>query len=121
MNTRTGNTLTDGRRQPPVWTKDHTQAWLTGNPLPAGLRWLDHNDNLLPVEPRFPILTTSFSYGKWLRDNPYFPGLFEAVHDILSSAFRDATLPTMDQLLRELELARKDYPPLRPLIHPGAA
>jgi hypothetical protein len=72
-----------------AWSKDHTQDYLTANPLPPGFLWphRDHrhedNGGLRPVQPSHSQVT---AYGKWLRETPYFPGLFERIHAILTAA-----------------------------------
>lgn len=72
-----------------VWTKDHTQEYLDWNPLPVGFKW-PHRDfrdqadgGLRDVQPSHKQVT---GYGKWLRETPYFPGLFEVAHRILAEA-----------------------------------
>lgn len=72
-----------------AWSKDLTQEYLTANPLPQGFKWphRDHRDEadggLRDVQPSHKQVT---GYGKWLRETPYFPGLFEAAHQILADA-----------------------------------
>lgn len=69
-----------------AWTKDLTQDYLTHNPLPLGFKWphrdYKHEDDggLRDVKPSHKEVT---AYGKWLRETPYFPGLFELIHEIL--------------------------------------
>lgn len=75
----------DGMPWVPVeWTAEHTQAFLAANPLPVDFTW-DHRDGgQRPVVPAHSFLKGG--YGKWLRETPYFPGLFEMIHDVLLHA-----------------------------------
>lgn len=72
-----------------TWGKDLTQEYLTANPLPVGFKWphrdYKHEDDggLREVKPSHKEVT---AYGKWLRETPYFPGLFELIHEILSAS-----------------------------------
>jgi len=68
-----------------IWTSDFTQRYLDANPLPADFTW-KHRDDVdwktpRPVHPSHKSVT---SYGKWLRETPYFPGLFELAHQVLA-------------------------------------
>lgn len=67
-----------------LWTSDHTMAYLNANPLPPSFKW-KHRDypETRAVQPTH---KTVKGYGKWLRETPYFQGLFEQIHDILSAA-----------------------------------
>lgn len=64
---------------PPPWTKAASQRWLSLNPLPASFQHADRHGVVRPVQP-----SHAQDYGKWLAETPYFPGLFEEIHDILS-------------------------------------
>jgi hypothetical protein len=101
-----------------TWTKEHTQAWLTGNPLPAGLRWHHRDGGVRTVTPRYRLTA---GYGKWLRETPYFPGLFEAVHEILSAIPNEAVLPAPDEVARRLDFSRENnLPPVSLFSRPAA-
>lgn len=70
-----------------AWTKDDTQGYLDANPLPVGFRW-PHRDyrhekdgGLRAVQPSHSAVT---AYGKWLRETPYFRGLFDMAHEVLA-------------------------------------
>jgi hypothetical protein len=78
-----------GMARAATWSKDDTHAYLKANPLPLEFRWphRDHRDEedggLRRVQPSHKSIS---DYGKWLRETPYFPGLFERVHEILAAA-----------------------------------
>ncbi len=89
-----------------VWSKDDTHAYLKANPLPFDFKWphRDHRSGpdggLRPVQPNHKSVA---DYGKWLRETPYFPGLFELVHEILAEA---PDLGDADWLAGELNARR---------------
>lgn len=67
------------------WTADDTQQWLSENALPEDFLWphrdpKDGKPNLQPVLPNYRLTK---GYGFWLRTTPYFPGLFEEIHQVL--------------------------------------
>lgn len=62
------------------WTRDHTMLYLNSNPLPLSFKWTHRDGGERPVQPSHRSVT---GYGKWLRETPYFQGLFELIHDIL--------------------------------------
>ena len=66
-----------------TWTRDATMRYLNDNPLPADFTWPHRDGGERPVRPSHTMVE---GYGKWLRETPYFPGLFELVHDILDQA-----------------------------------
>lgn len=72
----------------PPWSPLQTEGWLTEFPLAADFTWLDRYGKERPVLPTYKVR----SYGKWLKDTPYFPGLFEEAHDILARAPADTVL-----------------------------
>lgn len=93
---------------PEIWTPDDTQLWLTENPLPIAFVWPyrdpkpDGAVNLQEVRPKYQVA----DYGKWLRETPYFPGLFEEIHEIL--VLMGAELPEDGaDLARRLEARRR--------------
>lgn len=79
--------MADQKRMPwaPVeWTKEHTQDYLAANPLPADFVWEHRDGGERPVVPSH--TNVKGGYGKWLRETPYFQGLFELIHDVLLHA-----------------------------------
>lgn len=70
----------------PSWTPDLTERWLSANPLPGDFQW-PHRDANPDGTPRLQTVIPSYrlhkGYGFWLRTTPYFPGLFEEIHDVL--------------------------------------
>jgi hypothetical protein len=75
--------------QPPLlpefeaWEHAQTRRYLDANPLPVDFTWPDNQGDERPVRPRH---TSVSSYGKWLQETPYFPGLFEMIHRVLVNA-----------------------------------
>ena len=67
-----------------AWTQEHTQEYLKANLLPVDFEWQHRDGGEKPVVPSHSYLKGG--YGKWLRETPYFPGLFELVHDVLVRA-----------------------------------
>lgn len=88
----------------PAWTAVQTEGWLTEYPLPVGFTWPDRYG-----KPRAPMPSYRLKggYGKWLRETPYFPGLFERCHEILLKAPDDALL-TPEWLAEELNKQRAE-------------
>jgi len=69
---------------PHTWTGDATMRFLNACPLPRTFTWPHRDDGKdRPVTPAHGTVT---AYGKWLRETPYFPGLFELAHDLLAAA-----------------------------------
>lgn len=97
------------------WSKHDTQAFLQANPLPRGFKWphrdhqLDPDGGLRAVQPSQASVE---NYGKWLRETPYFPGLFELVHDILAAApdLGDADWLAAELVKRRTTAARTPEP-----------
>lgn len=87
---------------PPSWSKDDTEAFLSDWPLPATFAWPGKDGKPLAVCPKYQI---HGGYGKWLRETPYYPGLFDAVHNALVAD--DSALASEAVLLRHLEDARQ--------------
>lgn len=82
---------------PAGWSHDDTEAFLTRFALPTDFRWerTEKRDGQKFIEPDQPVLpnyTISKGYGFWLRTTPYFPGLFEEIHDVLLRAPDDQEL-----------------------------
>lgn len=84
----------------PAWSLDDTQHYLTANPLPSDFRWPHRDLPAADPQPVHPKNRVHYGYGKWLRDTPYFPGLFERIHGIIVAA--GETLPDPDQIAAEL-------------------
>lgn len=67
-----------------TWTNDATMRYLNAVPLPRTFTWPHRDDTTdRPVTPAHGAVT---AYGKWLRETPYFPGLFELIHDLIAAA-----------------------------------
>jgi len=81
----------------PPWRDIQTEGFLTENPLPADFQWPDRYGKSRAVLPTYRI---SGGYGKWLHETPYFPGLFELIHNLLARAPDDAG---MDWLIARLD------------------
>lgn len=62
------------------WTRDQTMAYLNEWPLPPTFKWTHRDGGQRPVQPSH---RNVIAYGKWLRETPYFQGLFEIIHSIL--------------------------------------
>lgn len=102
MNPGADDTLIPGL--PSAWTPDDTMVLLTGMPLPATFTWTHRDGGEHPVMPSHSKLKGG--YGKWLRETPYFPGLFEEIHAILARLPDDETI-TADRLAALLIERRK--------------
>jgi hypothetical protein len=85
------------------WTDDDVERWLTDFPLPADFTWTrtdttkDKEKILTPntaVRPKH----HGVDYGKWLRETPYFPGLFERIRDIIRDVPVGTHLPPPEEL-----------------------
>jgi hypothetical protein len=87
---------------PVAWTAEDTMAYLTANPLPSDFVWPHRDGGLRPVVPSHSVLKGG--YGKWLRETPYFQGLFELIHDLL---LRADPLPDAEGLARALNEVRR--------------
>lgn len=87
--------------------------YLNTVPLPAIFNW-PHRDG--GEHSARPVHNTVIGYGKWLRETPYFPGLFELAHDLLAAAPNDFDV---DWLPTELQRVRDRFKaePTRPSEH----
>jgi hypothetical protein len=60
-----------------------------------------------------PTYAVKGGYGKWLWETPYFPGLFELIHEILFNAMNlpppDVLAETLRRILAERE-GQKNLP-----------
>jgi hypothetical protein len=90
---------------PAVWSQDDTAAYLKQWPLPSDFVWPHRDGGERPVHPSHSY--TRGGYGKWLRETPYFEGLFQLIHDELVRLPADAELPTPEQLAARLNELRR--------------
>ena len=82
------------------WSSDDTEKFLNDTLLPVDFLWTHDDGTQKPVQPRGGIKN---GYGFWLRYTPYFPGLFEEVHDVLLTWKGSAEMPrNRDELASEL-------------------
>lgn len=94
-----------------VWTRDDTAAHLSRFPLPftfTAVHQSANRDGSARLVPVTPTGTIHKGYGFWLWKTPYFPGLFERIHDILLRWPNDADLPdgeALAELLRKQDAA----------------
>lgn len=96
---------------PIEWTQDDTEQWLSANALPDDFVWPHRNakpDGTESLQPVLPSYRLTKGYGFWLRTTPYFPGLFEEIHELLVGM--GAKLPEdgadLGRMLTERRLAR---------------
>lgn len=80
-----------------TWSADDTREYLDANPLPVDFTWKHKDGGQRPVQPSH---TQVNGYGKWLRETPYYQGLFEEIHRIVASA--GAHLPDIESVVAEL-------------------
>lgn len=96
------------------WTDDDVMHWLNDFPLPADFRWtkVERTKDKERIETPDSLVLPSHrgvDYGKWLRETPYFPGLFEQIRDII---FASDVLPTPEELAEKLyKLRETQLPP----------
>ena len=102
---------------PAPWSADDTEELLNVEPLPVGFKWRltktsarALRGDLVDVVPAHRDL----AYGKWLRETPYFQGLFELVHQVVIEA--GDKLPTPDEIAERLTRLRLE----RERTHPAA-
>lgn len=69
-----------------LWSPKDTEDWLTKVPLPVDFTWPDDCRKERAV---LPSNRLTKGYGFWLRTTPYFPGLFEEIHQIIARAPSD--------------------------------
>lgn len=65
------------------WDRNCTMRYLNEYPLPKDTFLWPHRDG--GERPVWPVHSVITDYGKWLRETPYFPGLFELIHDMVSN------------------------------------
>lgn len=87
----------------PPWDDLATEGWLTEYPLPPDFTWPDRYGKERSVLPTYRI---KGGYGKWLKETPYFPGLYELIHRILALAPAEQEL-TPEWLVARLNEARR--------------
>jgi hypothetical protein len=89
---------------PPSWTVVDTMDYLSANPLPVDFLWI-HRDKTRDGKTRLAVVKPTYAirdgYGKWLHDTPYFPCLFELIHDLLFHS--GDRLPGIDEITAMLE------------------
>lgn len=65
------------------WTVTDTEIHLSADPLPSDFTWRDYTGEMRAV---CPVHALTCGFGAWLRATPYFPGLFDAIHQLLIRA-----------------------------------
>lgn len=98
-----------------IWSRDATMRCLNQWPLPPDFVW-PHRDDAGKERPVRPIHAAVIGYGKWLRETPYFPGIFELAHDILTDAPDEIDAAWLPAQLQELR-AKYGAEPARPNEH----
>jgi hypothetical protein len=99
------------------WTSNATMRYLNDFPLPRWLCWPHRDGGEQPVRPSHEKV---IGFGKWLRETPYFPGLFELIDDLLDA--EPDELGGSEWLARKLTELRAKHeknltPSPRPLAH----
>lgn len=94
------------------WQAWETEAWLNedGNALPADFAWPHrdkHPDGSMNLQIVIPSYRLTKGYGFWLKTTPYFPGLFEKIHQILA---RRPELPADGAELAQILNANEPLP-----------
>ena len=79
--------------------------YLNECPLPDAFKWPHRDGGEREVQP---VHKAVIGYGKWLRETPYFPGLFELIHEILDRA--PADIGAGEWMADELKALRKKHP-----------
>ena len=87
---------------PTAWTREDTAEYLTANPLPSDFEWKHRDGARARVHPSY---RTHGGYGKWLRETPYFPGLFELIHDLI---FKTGQVPAPEKLAEQLRAIERE-------------
>lgn len=85
-----------------IWSQADTEEWLSRYPLPVDFLWPDCRGIARAV---LPSNRLSKGYGFWLRTTPYFPELFEEIHQIIALTPSDVVM-TPEWLAEKLN-ARK--------------
>lgn len=91
---------------PQDWTDDDVMRYLDDWPLPADFTWTrvdiakDTKEKILTPDTAVRPKHHGVAYGKWLRETPYFPGLFERVRDVIRAIpiGVGAKMPTPEEL-----------------------
>lgn len=91
-----------------TWDQDCTMRYLNQEPLPPDFTWPHRDGGERTV---WPVHTAVIGYGKWLRETPYFPGLFELIHEIADRATDE--LPDGPALAAQLNDLRKKHPEIK--------
>jgi hypothetical protein len=87
--------------------------YLNAVPLASTFTWPHRDGGEHAVRP---VHSAVIGYGKWLRETPYFPGLFELVHEVLSAAADDVDVEWLPLELQRLR-GRFEREPGRPGEH----
>lgn len=93
---------------PADWTDDDVMRWLDDFPLPADFTWTrvdrtkDTREKIYTANTPVRPAHLGVAYGKWLRETPYFPGLFEQIRDIIQAVPAGVAMPTPDELAERL-------------------
>lgn len=90
-----------------AWDRNLSMSYLNTNPLPADFKWPHRDGGERLVWPVHSVIT---GYGKWLRETPYFPGLFELCHELIERAPEQHPA---DWVATELTALREKHPELR--------
>ena len=85
-----------------IWSQADTEAHLSRCPLPVDFLWPDGRGEKRAV---IPSNRLSKGYGFWLRTTPYFPALFEEIHQIIAMTPSDVVM-TPDWLAAKLHARR---------------
>lgn len=83
---------------------------LNSMPLPSTFLWPHRDGGDRAVQPVHHYVA---GYGKWLRETPYFPGLFELAHELLGAAplrLEASWLPEQLQIARQKHEAAAGRP-----------
>lgn len=92
---------------PAPWSADDTEEFLNIEPLPAGFKWrLTKTSARAPRGELVDVVPAhrDLAYGKWLRETPYFQGLFELVHQVVVEA--GEKLPSGEEIATRLTALR---------------
>lgn len=92
------------------WTREDTKNYLNRYPLPVEFKWPHVDGGERSV---YPVHSEVIGYGKWLKETPNFPGLFELVHELIDRA-SDATPISPEWIAAEIVALRKKHPDARP-------
>lgn len=93
------------------WTREDTKALLNDlRKLPDDFKWPHVDGGERAVRP---VHGAVIGFGKWLKETPNFPGLYELIHELIVRAPNDMLI-TPDWIATELMALRKKHPDARP-------